>query len=177
MLFLLWVHDMAQKAITIYTPESQAAHIYAENDAQIWRGLLGGSGIMTSDTMLRCSVIDLNTVKIEAGIYSNQGYLVCVESGTVITLSVDAVSSGSFRNDLIVAHFVRGGESVADSHTIEIVKGTEAGTAATATDPVLVQNDLRTGGAEREEAIYRIKVSDYQLTIQRVAGIVGNVYR
>ena len=36
---------MGQKAITIYTPDSATPHIYAEDDAQIHRALIGSSGI------------------------------------------------------------------------------------------------------------------------------------
>lgn len=64
---------MSQKAITIYTPASADPHIYAEDDAQIFRALFGGaSGITEADDSLACSIINNNTVRLAPGVYSNQ---------------------------------------------------------------------------------------------------------
>ena len=55
---------MAQKAITIYTPPDAAPHIYAEDDAQLYRAIFGRSGITEGDEMLACSLVDNNTVRL-----------------------------------------------------------------------------------------------------------------
>lgn len=64
---------MAQKAITIYTPPDAAPHIYAEDDAQLYRAIFGRSGITEGDEMLACSLVDNNTVRLASGTFVNQG--------------------------------------------------------------------------------------------------------
>ena len=60
---------MAQKAITIYTPDTEDPHIYAEDDAQVHRAIFGGSGITDADEKLAATIVDNNTVRLAAGLY------------------------------------------------------------------------------------------------------------
>lgn len=169
---------MGQKAITIYTPTSAGAHIYAEDDAQLHRALLGGSGITLADDHLTCTIINNNTVRLSSGQYSNQGYMLAVEGGTTQDLTVQSGSQGAFRHDLVVASFVRGGGDTADTHVFAIVKGTDATTESGATDPTLQQDDLTSGGTNRQEAIYRLIINGTTLAaVERIAPYVGNVYQ
>ena len=169
---------MAQKAITIYTPSTVPAHIYAEDDAQIHRGLIGGSGILQADEQLLCSVTGATTVAMASGVYSNQGFLIVIEGGTAVTFSVDLPSAGAFRKDLLVADFIMGGGNQPDVHTFHIVKGTEASSSEAAADPALIENDLITGGLQRQEALWRVLVDENGVTgVERVAGYIGAVYQ
>ena len=169
---------MAQKAITIYTPSTVPAHIYAEDDAQIHRGLIGGSGILQADELLACSVASATSVSMASGVYSNQGFLIVIESGTAVSFSVDLPSAGAYRKDLLVADFVKGGGDDPDVHTFHIVKGTEAATSEGAADPTLTQNDLITGGLQRQEALWRVLVNENGVSgVERVANYIGAVYQ
>lgn len=169
---------MAQKAITIYTPSTYPAHIYAEDDAQIHRGLIGGSGILQADDELQCTNSGGTAVSMASGVYSNQGYLIAVTPGTAISFSLDSTSLGAYRRDLIVADFVRGGGDTADAHTFHVVKGVEASSADAAEDPALVQEDLITGGAQRQEAVWRILVNENAVTdIEMASRYIGAVYQ
>lgn len=169
---------MAQKAITIYTPADAAAHIYAEDDAQVHRALLGGSGITLADDQLACTVVNANQVTLGSGVYSNQGYLLCVQGGTVAALSVASGTPGAYRHDLIVADFTRGGGTVADSHVFAVVQGTDAASESAAEDPALTQDDLTQGGSRRQEAVWRLLISGSGITaVERVAPYIGSVYQ
>ena len=107
---------MAQKAITIYTPPDAAPHIYAEDDAQLYRAIFGRSGITEGDEMLACSLVDNNTVRLASGTFVNQGYIVCVPGGSYEDLTVESGTQNMYRKDLLVAEFARGGGSAADTH-------------------------------------------------------------
>ena len=169
---------MAQKAITIYTPPQTAPHINAEDDAQLHRGLLGGSGILMADNNLALTKVDDNTVRMASAMFSNQGYMISVQGGASIDLAVDSGTGGAYRHDLVVAHFVRGGGESPDTHVFEIVKGTEAASAAAAEDPTLIQNDLAAGGAERQEPVWRILIAGTSITaVERATNYAGNVYQ
>lgn len=169
---------MGQKAITIYTPTGTTPHIYAEDDAQVHRALIGGSGITLADNKLACTKVNNNKVRLASGVYSIQGYLIAVSGGTTADLNVDSGSSGAYRHDLVVADFTRGGSTVADTLVFTIVKGTNATSAAAAADPSLTQNDLTAGGSRRQEALYRLIINGTTLSsIERIAAYIGNVYQ
>lgn len=170
---------MSQKAITIYTPSTAAAHIYAEDDAQVHRALIGSSsGITLADNMLACTIVNDNTVRLASGMYSMQGYLLSIPNGSTESLSVASGAAGTYRHDLIVADFTRGGGDSADTLTFHIVQGESAASEAAAADPSLTQNDLTTGGSRRQEALYRLIISGTTLSSAvRIAPYIGNVYQ
>lgn len=169
---------MGMKAITIYTPESVAPHIYAEDDAQIHRALIGSSGITLADNQLTCTIINDNTVRLASGLYCMQGYMLAVQSGTTQDLTVDSGSAGAYRHDLIVADFERGGGDVADTFEFKVIKGTNATSESAAVDPTIVQDNLTTGGSHRQEILYRIIINGTEIaSVTRVAPFIGNVYQ
>jgi len=169
---------MGQKAITIYTPSDAAPHIYAEDDAQLHRGMIGGSGIMLADGNLACTVVNANTIRLASGLYSNQGYIIVVEGGTTADLTVESGTAGAYRRDLVVAHFTRGSGNTPDTHVFEVLRGADASSAAGAADPNLIQDDLTTGGSQRSEALYRLFISGTEIeSVERVANFIGNVYQ
>lgn len=165
---------MAQKMITGYTPPEDMGHISADDDAQMHRGKFTESGILEADNRLDCTIVDDNTVRLESGMYSNQGFLVCVPSGQTETFTLVSGTQGAFRKDLIVADFTRGGGEVSDTHVFRVVTGTEAASLAAAADPALVQDDLPMQGARRQEALYRVIFSGVQvIQIDRLANIIA----
>lgn len=169
---------MGMKAITIYTPDTETPHIYAEDDAQIHRALIGSSGITLADNQLVCSIVNDNTIRLQSGLYSMQGYMLAVQSGTTQDFTIDSGSAGAYRHDLLVADFVRGGGSVADAFEFKIIKGTNATSAAAAVDPAITQDNLTTGGSHRQEILYRIVISGTVISsVTRIAPYIGNVYQ
>ena len=169
---------MGMKAITIYTPDTDTPHIYAEDDAQIHRALIGSSGITLADNQLACTVVNENTVRLASGLYSMQGYMLAVQSGTTQDLTVDSGSAGAYRHDLVVADFVRGGGTTADQFRFMIVKGSNATSASAATDPSITQDDLITGGSHRQEILYQLIINGTEITaVNRIAPYIGNVYQ
>jgi len=169
---------MGMKGITIYTPDTEAPHIYAEDDAQIHRALIGSSGITLADNQLACTIVNDNTVRLASGLYSMQGYMISVQPGTTQDLTIDSGSAGAYRHDLIVADFVRGGGAVADAFTFMVIKGTNATSASGAADPTLTRDNLITGGSHRQEALFRVIISGTEISgVERIAPYIGNVYQ
>ena len=169
---------MAMKGITIYTPDTATPHIYAEDDAQIHRALIGSSGITLADNQLACTKVNDNTVRLASGLYSMQGYMLSVQPGTTQDLTIDSGSAGAYRHDLVVADFVRGGGDTADAVEFKIVKGTNATSAGAAADPSITQDNLITGGSHRQEIVFRVIISGTEISsIERVAPYIGNVYQ
>lgn len=168
---------MPQKAITIYTPPAAAPHINAEDDAQIYRALFGGSGITAADNMLACTKVDDSNVMLASGVYCNQGYMLSVLGGTSQNVAVPSNAAGTYRKDYLVAEFTRGGGSTADAHVFKLIPGTANASEAAAVPPTLVQTNLGAGGAKRQEALYVISLSGASISkIERVAYYIGGFY-
>lgn len=170
---------MAQKGITLYTAASDAPHIAASDDAAIYRAVFGStSGITDADNRLAATRQSDTAVRIDTGIFSNQGFMLRVDSA--ITLAVDMGQSGYYRRDLIVAEYVIGGGSVSDTHVLKVIKGTQSASEAGATDPALTQDSLITGSAgnKRQEPLFRLRITGTSLgvDIERIAPYIGGFY-
>ena len=169
---------MGMKAINIYTPATAAPHIYAEDDAQIYRSLIGSSGITLADNKLAATIVNNNTVRLDSGLYSMLGFMLSVTPGSYQDLTIDSGSAGAYRHDLIIADFTRGSLDTADAYVFAVLKGTNATSAEAATDPTLTQSDITTTGTHRQEAVYRVIIAGTEITaIERVAPYIGNVYQ
>ncbi|MGI6634175.1 MAG: hypothetical protein ACOX7B_03265 [Christensenellales bacterium] len=170
---------MAQKGITRYTKTDEPPHITAGDDAAIYRAVFGSvSGITEADNQLACTRVNDTTVSIATGVFSNQGFLLRVDAPIQLTTEIGQV--GFFRRDLVVAEYTVGGGSTSDTHVLKVIKGVQNASEASAKDPVLEQDDLRTGvaGDVRQEPLYRIRISGTAMsaTIDRIAPLVGSYY-
>lgn len=153
---------MSEKAITIYTPSDADPHITADDDAFIYDSILGGrSGILGEMT---CTVLADNSIVLEGGGVSNRGYILRIPSGDNVTLAVPTGSQGLMRIDAVVSQFVKGAGTVADQHTIELIKGTAA---ASPVPPTLTQSELANAGDINQVALYYIMLNELE-----VVGIV-----
>lgn len=168
---------MAQKEITVFTPDGEAPHIYAEDDAQVHRAIFGGSGITDADERLAATIVDNNTIRLASGLYCNQGYLHVVPAGETLALTIGSGTAGVFRRDLIASEFIRGGGSVADTLQFKVIAGEEASSLAEAQRPSLTQDSIAAGGSTRQEALYEVIISGTTITaVNRVADYVGSFY-
>ena len=160
---------MGQKGIIKNTT---TADISAENLAAIFHAIVGKSGIVKGFNDLTCTKISDNSVQLASGVYSLKGFMMHVEAGTAISLTVDSGTAGKNRNDLLVAELVKnGGGTDIDTLQFKIVKGTS--TSGTAVDPTLTQQYVNATGTTRQEALYRIKLAGVTLgPIEQVAEII-----
>lgn len=157
---------MGQKAITIYTPDSAAPHITAEDDAFIFRSLYGvKSGIVGA---LVCSKIDDNTVQLSGGGVMNRGHILRIPDAETLSLSIENGTAGYHRYDSVVAEFAKGGGDDADSYQIKIIRGTAStGTPAV---PSLTQSDLKNKGDKNQIELFRLYLEGTTLsTITQIA--------
>jgi hypothetical protein len=163
---------MAQKGIIRNTT---TAEISASDLAAIFHGLIGESGILDQFNNLTCTKISDNSVQLDSGVYSLSGYLLHVQAGTAVTLTVDSGTAGQNRNDLVVAELVKnGGGAGIDSLAFKVIKGTS--TSGTPVDPALTQQDVNSTGVTRQEALYRLKLVGVTLiAIETVASTLNNI--
>nr|WP_319218044.1 hypothetical protein [uncultured Trichococcus sp.] len=162
---------MAQKGII---RNSTIADVSAANMAAAFHAMIGSSGILNRFNNLACTKITDNSVRLDSGVYSLRGFLLHVEPGTTVNLTIDSGTAGQKRNDLIMAELVKnGGGSGVDTLQFKILKGTS--TSGIPVDPTLTQQDVNAAGVTCQEALYRVKLDGVTITtIEPIASLIGN---
>ena len=146
---------MSQKAITIQTPDWEAPHITADDDAFIYASLAGVQSGILGD--LTCVKVDNNTVRLSGGGVMNRGHILRIPADEVLELTVDSGTASYERYDIVAAEFVKGGGETADSYEIKIVKGESSSTIPQA--PTMVTSDLIDSGDVNQVALFKLWIN------------------
>ena len=149
------------KPITVNTPTEDEAHIYAEDDADIYRSLFGEDGVSSVGQACKATVLSNNKVRVADGVICVGGHFARIPYGDYIDCEIENGQSGQNRNDIIVARFETTGTGGIDTYTCEVKKGMAG---STATDPEIVQEDLYKAGKVRELPLYRVKIEGLSIT-------------
>ena len=140
--------------ITGYTGES---HVTSADDASLYRGIFGaGDYVLDIGNKFAATIIDNNTIRIADGDLIIQGHQGRIRTNDYEEVTIDNGTPGEKRNDFIVARYQKNTTTGIESITLEVVKGTPGETAV---DPDVVQEDLSTGGTQRDFALYRVSLN------------------
>lgn len=143
------------KGITCNTSVEQEPHIYAEDDAAIFKAIFGKDRVSSIGQQCKATILSNNKVRIADGVLCVDGHFARIPYGEYVDCEIENGQSGKNRNDIIIAKFETTGTGGIDKMTCEVKKGT-AGTSAT--DPSLTQEDIYQGGKIREFPLYRVKI-------------------
>ena len=149
------------KALNINTPPEAEPHIYAEDDAAIYKAIFGGDGVSTIGQACKATVLSNNKVRIADGVLCVDGHMARIQYGEYEDCEIMNGQSGKNRNDIIVAKFETTGTGGIDTMTCEVIQGTAGETAV---DPELTQDDIYAGGKVREYPLYRVKIEGLSIT-------------
>lgn len=149
------------KALNINTPPEAEPHIYAEDDATIYKAIFGGDGVSTIGQACKATVLSNNKVRIADGVLCVDGHMARIPYGEYEDCEIMNGQSGKNRNDIIVAKFETTGTGGIDTMTCEVIRGTAGETAV---DPELTQDDIYAGGKVREYPLYRVKIEGLSIT-------------
>lgn len=149
------------KALNINTPPEAEPHIYAEDDAAIYKAIFGGDGVSTIGQACKATVLSNNKVRIADGVLCVDGHMARIPYGEYEDCEIMNGQSGKNRNDIIVAKFETTGTGGIDTMTCEAIRGTAGETAV---DPELTQDDIYAGGKVREYPLYRVKIEGLSIT-------------
>jgi hypothetical protein len=139
--------------VTGYTGEN---HITSADDASLHRAIFGeGDYVLDTGSKFKATIIDNNTIRIDDGDLLIQGHLARINPGEYEEVTIDNGTPGSKRYDLIVAKYIKDNVTGIESVTIEVIKGTAG---ETPTEPDITQDDLKTGGLERDFVLYRVLI-------------------
>ena len=158
------------KALNINTPPEAEPHIYAEDDAAIYKAIFGGDGVSTIRQACKATVLSNNKVRIADGVLCVDGHMARIPYGEYEDCEIMNGQSGKNRNDIIVAKFETTGTGGIDTMTCEVIQGTAGETAV---DPELTQDDIYAGGKVREYPLYRVKIEGLSITaVERMFEII-----
>lgn len=151
---------MGFRGLTINTTESEAPHVYAENDAAIYQAILGdGDMLLNYGEHFRVDVLSYNTVRVNSGLLSVQGHIGIIEIDDGQDLVLENGTSGITRNDLIVAEFSTSGNHGIDTFTMKVLKGNSDGSL-----PDVRAENLNSGGKVRQFAIAKVTMTSLSIT-------------
>lgn len=162
---------MSEKAITIYTPSDAEPHITADDDAFIYNGILGGKSGFLGE--MSCTVQSGNLVLTGGGV-SNRGYVMRIPEGESVSIPIPTGTQGMMRIDTVVSQFTKGGGTVADSHTIQLIKGTPS---TSPEQPTLVTSELTTIGDVNQVPLFYVLMYELEVySVIRATTVLGINY-
>lgn len=101
-------------------------------------------------------IVNNNTINLSSGMVVMNGARAVTGYGKTETLTIENGTSGYKRADIIVAEYSKDNETLVESVTVKVVKGT---LGSDYSDPELVTGDIRAGATKRQMALYRVKVN------------------
>lgn len=100
-------------------------------------------------------IVNNNLIRIKDGMAIIGGARAIIEYGQQETAVIENGVSGYKRNDLIVIEYNKDNETLKETTTLKVVKGT---LGSDGVDPTLVAGDIRSGATQRQMALYRVRL-------------------
>ncbi len=116
---------MAFKGLTINTPEDQEAHIYAEDDAAMFKCIVGdGNVLFPYGDRFAVAITGSNQIRVGSGMLSIQGHIGTTPINEYDDFILENGLSGVVRYDLLVATFETTGLHGTDDFKLEVLTNT-----------------------------------------------------
>lgn len=116
---------MGFKGLTINTPEDEEAHIYAEDDAALFKCILGSANLLFPyGERFNVSITGSNQIRVGSGMLSIQGHIGTIPVNDYEDFILENGSSGVTRYDLLVATFETSGLHGTDDFRLEVLTNT-----------------------------------------------------
>ena len=133
------------------------AHITADQIRDHNIALYGsGDYVLPVGNELGYEIVDNNTITIASGMVVMNGARAIIGYGNTDTAVITNGTSGYKRTDIIVAEYSKDDETLVESVTLKVVKGT---IGSSYSDPTLVTGNIRAGASKRQMALYRVKIN------------------
>lgn len=136
-------------------PVEEPPNILSEDDAAIYRGILGQDGVLNIGSKLKTTVLSNNKVRVGDGVINVDGHIGRNSYADYEDLTIENGTAGQKRNDLIIASFSTTGSGGLDTYVLKVKKGVAG---STGTDPAVTKQDIYAGGKLREYPLYRVKL-------------------
>ena len=141
----------------LVTGKKGIAHIRAENDADLYRGILGqDSYILPVGQNFEAELISNNLMKIYDGCAVMQGREVVIPVGEPDEISIDNGKQGEKRIDLVVIRYKKNSDTGFEECEALLIKGTPSETDPAV--PECIEGDIRAGDLTADMPLYEIEL-------------------
>ena len=155
---------MGANIITGYTG---ARHITPAMDAQVYRAAFGSEDyILCEGNKVSGSMPSINEFEIMDGIVSMQGHQIKISQET---LAVDTCANGYKRIDLVCVRFAHDNDSLVDSASLVVIKGTAVQNPNEPSEPSHNTGDIDAGASMVDFPLYRIDLDGSTVTFELIA--------
>lgn len=164
--------DKAAPAKTVSDALKSIKRFYAKFFAA---AVQGGEYIMQTDQNLAATLITANKVRISGGAYVTQGNPIALNVGSYVDIDVESGTTGTYRNDLICARFVRD-EDGNEAGSVVLLKGSME--LVGGVDPAYNVGDINAGGAVTHDTpLYRVCLNGLSATLEPMLTVQKNANR
>lgn len=152
-----------QKSIIVNTP-TKNNHSDAQDWSSIFRSILGqDSGIINYSKNLKPSIVGLNQVSLESGVFSLQGHILKVNEGTTLRLDVPSGTLGQQRIDYVVAEYHKTPQLEDDTLEFKVISGIPA--PAKPEPPKLTTGNVVEGATLVQVPVWELKLDGTVLKV------------
>lgn len=131
-------------------------NIYAEDIGEYNIALFGNKDyVFPVGEQLECEIINNNEIVIKDGIFITQGRRGVIKKGTTEKCTIENGNQGVSRNDLIVMEYRKDLETLCESHSLKVIKGT-AGVEPR--DPEITTGNIPAGEIKHQMKLYRVRI-------------------
>lgn len=147
----------------LVTAKKGENHITSENDADLYRGILGAdSCVLQVGRELECELVSNNLLKIYDGCGLIQGRQFVIPAGQNDEIIIENGTQEEKRIDLVVVRYLKNEDTGLEEGKLILIKGTPA-----ATDPAVpayTNGDIRAGDLTADMPLYEIELDGINVT-------------
>ena len=158
---------MGANIITGYTG---TRHITPAMDAAIFRGMFGSESYILADgNQVSGSMPSINQFEVLDGVVSMQGHQILIGQET---LAVDTCANGYKRIDLICVRFNHDNDSLVDSTSLVVIKGTEVQNPNDPSVPSHNTGTIDAGATVVDFPLYQINLDGSTVDFERIGTLI-----
>lgn len=147
----------------LVTAKKGENHITSENDADLYRGILGAdSCVLQVGRELECELVSNNLLKIYDGCGLIQGRQFVIPAGQNDEIIIENGTQEEKRIDLVVVRYLKNEDTGLEEGKLILVKGTPAATDPAA--PAYTNGDIRAGDLTADMPLYEIELDGINVT-------------
>lgn len=137
-------------------------HVTAEQDADLYRGIVGDTGILNVGNKMKTELSG-NTLYIYDGICIIDGREIYIPYGFKDSISIPTETENNTRIDLLVIEYSKFSNGI-ENAVFKLIQGTRNSGSA----PPFVEADIRSEPELSQKPFCRLKIAGLQITIEKL---------
>lgn len=143
-------------AIELVTGYQGAVHVTAAQDADLYRGMIGQTGILNVGSNMAAGIVTANQITIADGVCVIDGRECFIGYGETVNVAIESGTQGYYRHDLVMLQYTKDTDTGVESAEFVVIQGTQA--ESDPADPSYTDTDIRTGVYTSQKPFARIVI-------------------